>query len=231
MFKMLAAVTVALLFCSCRSSLMDQDYLTGRQWLRELDNKSFTGFYLASDRRLLLIDDFSETGDQWAFKQDKLMLWKHTARNPEPREYGFYYELDGRKLMLRPDDGGDKLYFHDDRSAGALDVAGWAACYVYNPDNLPAPVPGSIRMRFDGAAGQLKGSIGDKFFFGKYQLQPPVGIGITELPEVGADTEEDRFLCHFLELLESADTFLMVRETLILYRGTHVLAAFHASYY
>lgn len=217
---------------SCQShSSLEQEMLTGRQWIRELNNKSYDGFYLSADRRLLLINAPARIGDQWLFKHDKLMMWEHTELNPSPREYGYYFELDEQKLILRPDDGANKRFYVDNRLSVPLENIRWVPSYIYNPDNVTIPILKNIYLRFEKENNQLKGFGGVSYFAGKYEIQAPIGINVTDLPEPEANPPADAFQPYFLDLLYSSNTYLVVRESLFLYRGTRLLAAFDAAYY
>ncbi len=219
----------AVFLTGCRSNDLDRELIVGRQWTRNLDNGSFTGFYLTPDQRVLLINDSAFTGEQWRFKQDKLILWKYAEATHSSIEYGYYFELNDQTLVLRPDDGGDKMLFYDNRISIPVDVPEWVAAYLDIPKEIDAPGVQKVRLRFNADSGRVDILINDKKICADYKITPPVRIEFSNLPAPDTVPLTD-FQSGVLDLLDSANTLILCRETLILYRGSKMLAAFNAKY-
>ena len=225
----IAAILVPFLpSCVDNNSGLEREILVGRAWVRDLDRQSFEGFYLSPDHRVLLLNNLNQTGDQWSFRQEKLILWQHPNANPQPHEYGFDFELDEMKLTLRPDDGNDKVLYTDSRTSVALENIAWTPYYVFNPSAIPLPDLTAMHLKFDPATRQFRLFSGKNLFAGHYQLVRPTGISFEDMPDPDGNAA---FPDYFIDLLDSADTFLIVRETLFLYHGTKLLAAWHTTYY
>lgn len=213
---------------SCSGKMSAQwtgvDDITGA-WVRPIPGMGgFDGIFLHPDGRLRLINIFSMHGDSWTVKEDKLTLFTHTERNPQPVADVYSIQvISANKMILARQDL--KIEYRRPASGKNLMAARWVASYV--PGTSAGAKPEQevyFTMRHDG---RIEGFAGCNTFSGPYIVSgETVKIGplISTRMFCPAMAVED----NLFRILGSSDEFLIVEDQLYLYNGNLIQGFFKA---
>ncbi|WP_459947150.1 META domain-containing protein [Desulfocastanea catecholica] len=213
---------------SCSEKMSAQwtgvDDITGA-WVRPIPGGTgVEGFFLHPDGSLRLINIFSMQGNSWSLNKDKLTLFTHTERYPQPvADIHTIQIISADKMVLARQDV--KIEYRRPATGKNLMATRWVASYV---PGMPAEAKPEqevyFTMRHDG---RIEGFAGCNTFSGPYMVSgETVKIGplISTRMFCPAMAVED----NLFRILGSSDEFLIVEDQLYLYNGNFFQGFFKA---
>jgi heat shock protein HslJ len=183
-------------------------------WVRSIPGGTgFEGFFLHPDGSLRLINIFSMQGNSWSLKKDKLTLFTHTERYPQPVADVYTIQVTSAdKMVLARQDV--TIEYRRPATGKNLMATRWVASYVPGTSAEAEPEQEAyFTMRHDG---RIEGFAGCNTFSGPYIVSgETVKIGplISTRMFCPAMAVED----NLFRILGSSDEFLIVEDQLYLY--------------
>lgn len=194
-------------------------------WVRTLPgNMGIEGFFLYPDKTLRFVNIFSMQGDSWAVTGDKLTLYSHTERYPQPEARTYQIESTSGTTMVLSLKGG-KIEYRRPLYSKDIREARWLAVYVPGP---PAKAEPDQEVFFSlQRNGIIEGFAGCNNFRGSYLLTgQTIKFGpllATKMYCPAMAVENNLF-----KALEEAKEFLVVEDQLYLYKGKILQGFFKA---
>lgn len=243
---MIASLMLAgLLFLSCQSSTeikkkefpvnnppLTVESLSGTAWLKPICDMPgeglfpAEGFFLAGDGTLLFINIFSMCGDRWELKEDRLFMYSHTERYPEPEPDIYNLHWEGDSLTLSHEEGtGEGIAYTRVHNPDAAPEGVWNLQYLRNSEGIDVPdeqMP-SFEILPEGDAWRIGGFSGVNRFFGSLDLSSGLWNGGPFMSTMMAGPYLD-YEQLFLQTIETADRYFRIENYLFLFSGTEAVA-------
>lgn len=196
-------------------------------WIKDIEGqKGKDGYYFDQNNSLRTINIFSMTGDRWELHEDKLTIWTHTERYPNPEPINFQItELTSDKLVLL--NGSEEMvYQRPDHTTNLINTR-WVVSFLPGVSS-PKSTTGDVYLRFVDDK-KIEGFSGCNRFFGGYEAGTN---SLTFGPIAGtrmfcSDMESEDTL---LKMLAGNLDFMIVSDHLYLYKESKLQAVFVATY-
>lgn len=213
--------------CSINPLLKLQN-VNEKAWLRSFPD-GFDGFFVAADGRLLMINIYSLLGDCWELRDDRLVLWTHTERYPEPQPIAYRGRLDDERLVLLPAEGNDTLVYASVNNGEPISGVLYSPVYLKNLQALTLPInPESVYLQFNAEETSVRGFGGVNNFTGSYQRFGKTGFKSGPLASTMMAGQGMDYEMLLLSCLDHADTILSLEKLLFFYHGRELLGSFRA---
>lgn len=194
-------------------------------WVRSLsEDMGVAGLYLHQNGSLRLINIFSMQGDSWSLEGDRLTLFTHTERYPQPEPDVYTVRiLSDKKMVLARQEA--EIEYRRPVSGKDLLATRWLASYVPGP---PAEAEPEQEVSFNlQSDGRIEGFAGCNKFSGSYIVsKETVRIGSFQSTNMfcpAMKVEDNLF-----RALEETEEFLIVEDQLCLYKGNMLQGFFKA---
>lgn len=213
---------------SCQKKLSVGGYGVGDvsgAWVKPISGRTgIEGFFLHPDGKVRLINIFSMQGDTWSLKEDRLTLFTHTERYPQPVADVYSIQtLSDQKMVLARQDG--VIEYRRPAPGTQLLETRWGASYVPGPSADAEPEREVFfSLRNDG---RIAGFAGCNTFSGSFtMLKETIKIGplLSTKMFCPAMLVED----NLLRALGQAEDFLVVEDQLYLYKNNVLQGFFKA---